>query len=88
MWLVEHKHDFSKGELVGLKRLVRFAAKLPGVCNAKIGTILKPIHEQYHDHGISRSIFKRTILKSKELGIITIFETERKRFAVQQLIPV
>ncbi|MBV7509454.1 hypothetical protein KW850_30300 [Bacillus sp. sid0103] len=78
MWLVEHKHDFSKGELVGLKRLVRFAAKIPGVCNAKIGTILKSIHEQYHDNGISRSTFKRMILKAKELGIITVFETERK----------
>ncbi|MFK9092581.1 hypothetical protein [Bacillus salipaludis] len=29
-WLLEHKADVSKGELVGLKRLVRFAAKFPG----------------------------------------------------------
>ncbi|WP_051633857.1 hypothetical protein [Bacillus sp. UNC41MFS5] len=72
MWLVEHKHDFSKGELVGLKRLVRFATKIPGVCNAKIGTILKSIHEQYHDNGISRSTFKRMILKAMGLGIITL----------------
>ena len=78
MWLVEHKHDFTKGELVGLKRLVRFAAKVPGVCNAKIGTILKAIHAQYDDNGISRSTFKRMILKAKEFGIITVFETERK----------
>ncbi|MEC1524803.1 hypothetical protein P9D43_22620 [Neobacillus niacini] len=78
MWLVEHKHDFTKGELVGLKRLVRFAAKIPGVCNAKIGTLLKSIHDQYHDNGISRSTFKRMILKAKEFGIITVFETERK----------
>jgi N-acetylglutamate synthase-like GNAT family acetyltransferase len=78
MWLVEHKHDFTKGELVGLKRLVRFAAKIPGVCNAKIGTVLKSIHDQYHDNGISRSTFKRMILKAKGFGIITVFETERK----------
>ncbi|MEH7501818.1 hypothetical protein V7152_07165 [Neobacillus drentensis] len=78
MWLAVHKHDFSKGELVGLKRLVRFSAKIPGVCNAKIGTILKAIHEQYKDHGISRSTFKRMILKAKELGIIAVYETERK----------
>ncbi|MEH7335335.1 hypothetical protein V7161_22195 [Neobacillus drentensis] len=78
MWLLEHKHDFSKGEIIGLKRLVRFAAKIPGVCNAKIGTILKSIHEQYQENGISRSTFKRMILKAKELGIITVFETERK----------
>ncbi|MDR7079563.1 N-acetylglutamate synthase-like GNAT family acetyltransferase [Neobacillus niacini] len=78
MWLVEHKHDFTKGEIVGLKRLVRFAAKIPGVCNAKIGTLLKSIHDQYHDNGISRSTFKRMILKAKGFGIITVFETERK----------
>lgn len=78
MWLLEHKHDFSKGELVGLKRLVRFAAKFPGVCNAKIGTMLKAIHKEYNDNGISRSTFKRMILKAKDLGVITVYETERE----------
>jgi hypothetical protein len=78
MWLLEHKDDFSKGELVGLKRLVRFSAKVPGVCNAKIGTILKAIHEEYEDHGISRSTFKRMIIKAVGLGIITVYGTERK----------
>ncbi|MBO0959937.1 hypothetical protein J1P26_09380 [Neobacillus sp. MM2021_6] len=77
MWLLEHKTDFSKGELVGLKRLVRFAAKIPGVCNAKIGTVLKAIHDEYHDNGISRSTFKRMIGKAKGLGIFTVYETER-----------
>ncbi|MFP5114078.1 hypothetical protein ACSU64_17055 [Bacillaceae bacterium C204] len=78
MWLAVHKHDFSKGALVGLKRLVRFSAKIPGVCNAKIGTILKAIHEEYNDNGISRSTFKRMIQKAKDLGILTVYETERK----------
>ncbi|MGG1397308.1 hypothetical protein ABE288_05680 [Bacillus salipaludis] len=78
MWLVEHKQEFTKGELVGLKRLVRFSAKIPGVCNAKIGTMLKAIHEEYHDHGISRSTFKRMIQKTSKLGILTVYETERK----------
>lgn len=78
MWMLEYKHDFTKGELVGLKRLVRFAAKVPGVCNAKIGTVLKAIHEEYHDLGISRSTFKRMILKATKLGIFTVHETERK----------
>jgi hypothetical protein len=76
-WLAVHKHDFSKGELIGFKRLVRFSAKIPGVCNAKIGTILKAIHQEYKDHGISRSTFKRMILKAKEWGILTVHETER-----------
>ncbi|WML24580.1 hypothetical protein [Neobacillus sp. OS1-33] len=78
MWLAVHKQDFSKGALVGLMRLVRFSAKIPGVCNAKIGTILKAIHHEYNDHGISRSTFKRMILKAKELGILSVYETERK----------
>ncbi|MEH6954565.1 hypothetical protein [Neobacillus drentensis] len=78
MWLAVHKQDFSKGALAGLKRLVRFSAKIPGVCNAKIGTILKAIHHEYKDHGISRSTFKRMIQKAKELGILSVYETERK----------
>jgi len=77
-WLVGHKDDFSKGELLGLKRLIRFAAKVPGISNAKIGTILKAIHVEYNNNGISRSTFKRMILKAKEIGILTIMETERK----------
>jgi N-acetylglutamate synthase-like GNAT family acetyltransferase len=78
MWMLEHKADFSKGELMGLKRLVRFAAKIPGVCNAKIETVLKAIHDEYNENGILRSTFKRMTQKAKELDIITIFETERK----------
>jgi N-acetylglutamate synthase-like GNAT family acetyltransferase len=78
MWLLEHKADFSKGELMGLKRLVRYAAKIPGICHAKIGTVLKAIHDEYNENGISRSTFKRMILKAKEFGILTIYETERK----------
>ncbi|MBG9446319.1 hypothetical protein [Cytobacillus firmus] len=78
MWLAVHKNDFSKGELVGLKRLVRFAAKVPGVSNAKIGTILKAIHTEYSGNGISRSTFKRMIAKAAEIGIFTVHETERK----------
>lgn len=78
MWLAEKKKAFSKGELVGLKRLARFAAKIPGVSNARIGTVLKAIHEQYHGHGISRSTFKRMIQKAIKLGILTVYETERK----------
>ncbi|MFD2444216.1 hypothetical protein ACFSO7_09560 [Bacillus sp. CGMCC 1.16607] len=78
MWLSVCKEKFSKGELIGLKRLVRFSAKVPGVCNAKIGTLLKAVHEDYNANGISRSTFKRMVLKAKSLGILTVHETERK----------
>ncbi|MCM3763895.1 hypothetical protein [Neobacillus niacini] len=52
--------------------------KLPGICNAKFGTILKAIHEESHDNGLSRSTFKRMIQKAIILGLITVHETERK----------
>ena len=78
MWLAVKKQEFSKGELVGLKRLVRFSVKVPGISNAKIGTLLKAINEDYQGNGISRSTFKRMTIKAKELGILTIHETERK----------
>ncbi|MEH7442672.1 hypothetical protein V7201_10250 [Bacillus sp. JJ1122] len=79
MWMVEHKKDFTKGELIGLKRLARFAAKIPGIANAKIGTVLKAIYEEYGEMGmISRSTFKRMIIKAGKLGIFTVYETERK----------
>lgn len=77
-WMAKYKNDFTKGERIGLKRLVRYSAKIPGVSNAKIGTILKAIHEEYNDNGISRSTFKRMISKAKEFGIFTVYETERK----------
>ncbi|WP_246197169.1 hypothetical protein [Cytobacillus depressus] len=78
MWMAVHKDKFTKSELVGLKRLIRFAAKFPGVCNAKIGTMLKAIHEEYNGNGISRSTFKRMLAKVAELGMMTVYETERK----------
>jgi len=78
MWMADKKRFFSKGELIGLKRLARFAAKVPGVANAKIGTVLKAIYEEYGEMGISRSTFKRMILKASGFGIFTVYETARK----------
>ncbi len=81
MWLLDHKHTLTKSELIALKRLVRYSAKHPGICNARIGTILKAIHDEHKAHGISRSSFKRMVLKAKKLGILTVHETERKNGA-------
>ncbi|WP_249745543.1 hypothetical protein [Mesobacillus boroniphilus] len=78
MWMADKKRFFSKGELIGLKRLARFAAKVPGVANAKIGMELKAIYEEYGEMGISRSTFKRMILKASNIGIFTVYETARK----------
>ncbi|WP_226678266.1 histone-like transcription factor family protein [Mesobacillus jeotgali] len=78
MWMADKKRFFSKGELIGLKRLARFAAKVPGVANAKIGTVLKAFYKEYGEMGISRSTFKRMILKASGIGIFTVHETARK----------
>lgn len=78
MWMKAKKRNFSKGELIGLKMLVRFAGKVPGVANDKIGTALKIIYQEYGEMGISRSTFKRMIQKAIKLGIFTVYETERK----------
>ncbi|WP_409276151.1 hypothetical protein V1499_11190 [Neobacillus sp. SCS-31] len=77
-WLLLHKEDFTKSELIGLKRLVRFCAKVPGVSNAKIATVLKAINEDLGENGISRTTFKRMTQKAMKIGILSIHETERK----------
>jgi hypothetical protein len=76
-WMLDVKKEFTKSELVALKRLVRFSAKVYGVCNAKIGTLTKATHE-LDGAGISRITFKRMVIKAKQFGLLTVHETERK----------
>ena len=75
LFLSDHKQDFTKGELIAFKRLVRFSAKFCGVANAKIGTLLKAINEKAGGYGVSRSSFERMLRKAKDLGILTIKNT-------------
>lgn len=63
----------TKSELIALKRLVRFSASVFGVCNAKISTIVSATHNE--TVGISRSTFKRMLLKAQEMNLITIHHT-------------
>lgn len=79
MFLVDHKKNFTKGELIAFKRLVRFSAKYYGVANAKIGTLLKAINGKMNNFGISRSTFERMLRKAKELGILTVENTIRHK---------
>lgn len=79
MFLADHKKDFTKGELVAFKRLVRYSAKFFGVANAKIGTLLKTINEKLNGFGISRSTFERMLRKAKQLGILTIKNTVKRK---------
>ncbi|MEC1772806.1 hypothetical protein [Schinkia azotoformans] len=76
-WFVDLKSKLSKGETIAIKHLIRFSASVFGVSNAKIGTILKAIHEKLGET-ISRSTFKRAIAKAKQFGLLTVHETERK----------
>ncbi|WP_430789480.1 hypothetical protein VBD025_03955 [Virgibacillus flavescens] len=76
-WMLDIKKKFTKSELVALKRLIRFSAKVKGVCNAKIGTIVSATHEK-DGAGISRSTFKRMIAKAKTIGLISVHNTVRK----------
>ncbi|PJN91478.1 hypothetical protein [Bacillus sp. mrc49] len=75
MFLLDHKEDFTKSELIAFKRLVRFSAKYRGVANAKIGTLLKAINEKANGFGVSRSTFERMLRKAKALHILTIKHT-------------
>lgn len=79
MFLADHKEDFTKGELVAFKRLVRFSAKYAGVANAKIGTLVKVINEKLNGFGVSRSTFERMLRKAKELGILSIENTAKSK---------
>lgn len=79
MFLADHKKDFTKGELVAFKRLVRFSAKYAGVANAKIGTLLKAINEKLNGFGISRSTFERMLRKAQDLGILSIKNTTKSK---------
>jgi hypothetical protein len=62
-WMIDIKSSFTKSELIALKRLIRFAAKIPGICNAKIQTIISATHEKNEMGGISRSTFERMLRK-------------------------
>ncbi|MGX2959517.1 hypothetical protein JNUCC23_09640 [Peribacillus sp. JNUCC 23] len=72
--MVDYKASFTKGELVALRRLVRFSASIPGICNAKIQTIVAATHTN-ESTGISRSTFKRMLNKAVELGLLVIHNT-------------
>ena len=71
MFLLDHKKDFTRGELIAFKRLTKYAAKHYGVANAKIATIVKAINELLNGYGVSRRTFERMIKKAEELGILT-----------------
>lgn len=77
LWLADLKWDFTKSEVIALKRLIRFSVKYNGISNAKIGTVLKAIHELDTKVGVSRATFKRMVVKAKTKGMLVTVETMR-----------
>ena len=71
-WLADHKHTFTKSELIALKRLIRYSAKYFGVSNAKVQTLVSATHTQNDMGGVSRRTFDRAIKKAKEIGMLKV----------------
>lgn len=76
-WMLDVKGEFTKSELIALKRLTRFACKIVGVCNAKIQTIVASTHANNELGGISRSTFERMLRKAKKLGLLHVYHTTK-----------
>ncbi|MFE7078672.1 hypothetical protein [Priestia megaterium] len=72
-WMVDFKSQFTKSELIGLKRLIRYSCKYAGISNAKIQTLVSATHNK--EIGISRSTFERMLRKAKQYGILTVHNT-------------
>lgn len=72
-WMIDIKSKFTKSELIALKRLIRFSAKIAGVCNAKIQTLVSACHEAGQE--ISRSTFERMLRKAKRFGLVQVINT-------------
>ncbi|RBW68858.1 hypothetical protein [Bacillus taeanensis] len=75
-FLQKHEQDFTKSERIAFKHLTRYSAKVPGVCNARIGKLVSACHK--NGETISRSTFERMLSKAKKLGILTVHHTIRK----------
>ena len=75
--LLDHKKSFTKSELIGLKQLLRFCAKVKGVATARICKIVSATFAD-GKMGISRKTFERMLAKAIKLGIITVKNGERE----------
>ncbi|WP_241737869.1 hypothetical protein [Anoxybacillus flavithermus] len=74
--MIDLKSKFTKSELIALKRLIRFSAKVAGVCHAKIQTLVSACHEKGQE--ISRSTFERMLRKAKKFGLLIVYNTTKE----------
>lgn len=75
-WMIDLKAKFTKSELIALKRLIRFSAKIAGVSNVKIQTLVSACHEAGQE--ISRSTFERMLRKAKKFGLLIVYNTTKE----------
>ncbi|OMC81833.1 hypothetical protein BK128_21425 [Viridibacillus sp. FSL H7-0596] len=79
MWMTEIKDKFTATELIAIKRLIRFSAKVAGVCNAGMKKIVAATKlKDVPDHGVSLSSLRRAIKKANDIGLLEIKNTIRK----------
>lgn len=77
-WLAVYKHQFTESELIALKRLIRYCAKVYGVSTAKINVLLDAINKMdTNGYGISRSTFKRMLVKARRIGLLETIQLYR-----------
>lgn len=68
MHLADFKNEYTTKELIVLKRLVRFSAKVFGVSNVSIRTLVEAV-EAYDKVKVSEATFHRMKRKSIKLGL-------------------
>lgn len=75
--IATYGNQFTRSELLAFKILTRFSVKQVGVCNARICKLVEA--SQSEKGGVSRSTFERMLRKAKQLGILSIHHTIRKK---------
>lgn len=76
LWISEYRDEFTPHELAALEWLIAYSAVNPGVCHATAETSFYVIY-QYRGGYIDKSSFDSMINTAVELGIITVYETQR-----------
>src|SRR5699024_3160608 len=76
MHLCDFKQHFTKKELIILKRLIRYSAKVYGVSNVSIRRLIKAV-ERYDNTTVSPATFHRMKRKAVKFGMLEIHQSKR-----------
>lgn len=75
MWLADHKSTFGRKELLALKVLLRYSAKVAGIATIKFNSLVKVAAEKY-GFVFSVKTAKRAVAKAKQLGMLVTLATK------------